>query len=59
METLKSLNREKDDLYWFFGKGLITELDYLKTLDKINDDIININKENKNGKKQNNANRNS
>ena len=59
MKTLKSLNREKDDLYWFFGKGLITELDYLKTLDKINDDIIKINKENKNGKKQNNANRNS
>ena len=49
MKALKSLNKEKEDLYWFFGKGMITEIDYLRTLDKINIDIININKEQQNG----------
>ncbi len=59
MKTLKSLNREKEDLYWFFGNGLVTEIDYLRTLDKINIDIINLNKEEQNGKKQNNISWNS
>ena len=58
LKTLKSLNKEKEDLYWFFGKGMITEIDYLRTLDKINIDIININKEQQNGEQDNSKRKN-
>ena len=58
LKTLKSLNKEKEDLYWFFGKGMITELDYLKTLDKINTDIINLNKGKQNGEQDNSKRKN-
>jgi hypothetical protein len=47
--NLSSLNAKMNDLYYLFRSGSIIEKDFIKLKDKLNEKIIKLQKENKNG----------